>query len=66
MTDKVNITTAFVKELINEILDGNKYNGDVFYRDQKLTGFGVKQQRSNVLNDSVKLIIIHKSIKRTV
>lgn len=48
MTKKVNITTAFVKELINEMLDGNKYNGDVFYRDQKLTGFGVKQQRSKV------------------
>ncbi len=48
MTDKVNITTAFVKELINEMLDGNKYNGDVFFRDRKLTGFGVKQQRSKV------------------
>ena len=48
MTDKVNITTAFVKELINEMLDGNKYNGDVFYRDKKLTGFGVRQQRSKV------------------
>lgn len=48
MAKKVNITTAFVRELINEMLDGNKYNGDIFYRDQKLTGFGVKQQRSKV------------------
>lgn len=48
MSEKVNITTAFVKQLINEMHDGNKYKGDIFYRDIKLTGFGVKQQRNKV------------------
>ncbi len=43
--NKANITTIFVKELINEMLNSKEYNGDKFYRDQKLTGFGIKLQR---------------------
>ena len=48
MNIRTNITTIFVKELINNMLNGKEYDGDKFYRDQKLTGFGVKLQRNKV------------------
>ncbi len=48
MNIRTNITTIFVKELINNMLNGKEYDGDKFYRDQKLTGFGIKLQRNKV------------------